>query len=127
VSLFGYPKAELLRMHTVDLYADPDDRGRLVAAMAIDGAVHDFETTLRAADGATIDCLITATVRSAEDGTSLGFQGIIRDVTERRRIDREREQLLALQRELGHLRTAVDTFVAGDEPNDDVTIVIVQV
>jgi serine phosphatase RsbU (regulator of sigma subunit) len=28
---------------------------------------------------------------------------------------------------LGHLRTAVDTFVTGDEPNDDVTIVIVQV
>ena len=28
---------------------------------------------------------------------------------------------------LGHLRTAVDMFVAGDEPHDDVTIVIVQV
>jgi len=28
---------------------------------------------------------------------------------------------------LGHLRTAVDTFVASGEPHDDVTIVIVQV
>jgi PAS domain S-box-containing protein len=100
VRMFGYPKAELLRLHTVDLYVDPDDRQRLVTAMEIDGAVHDFETTLRAADGTLIDCLITATVRSAEDGTSLGFQGIIRDVTERRRTQREREQLLALQREL---------------------------
>src|SRR5207249_4568282 len=79
VGLFGYSKAELLRMHTVDLYAVPDDRRRLIAAMEIDGAVRDYETTLRTADGSTIDCLITATVRSADDGTNLGFQGIIRD------------------------------------------------
>jgi PAS domain S-box-containing protein len=100
VTLFGYPKTELLRMHTVDLYADPDDRRRLLALMAADGAVHDFETTLRSSDGTPIDCLITATVRSAEDGTSLGFQGIIRDVTERRRIEHERARLVALQHEL---------------------------
>jgi serine phosphatase RsbU (regulator of sigma subunit) len=68
--------------------------------MERDGAVRDFETTLRTAHGSLIECLITATVRYADDGTNLGFQGIIRDVTERRRNERERTRLLALQREL---------------------------
>jgi PAS domain S-box-containing protein len=99
VDLFGYSKAELLHMNTVDFYVFPDARRRLLAALAAEGWVRDFEATLRTADGSTIDCLVTATVRSADDGTKLGFQGIIRDVTERRRIERERVQLLALQRE----------------------------
>jgi sigma-B regulation protein RsbU (phosphoserine phosphatase) len=43
---------------------------------------------------------VTASVRYAEDGAVLGYQGLLRDVTERHRVERERGQLLALQREL---------------------------
>jgi PAS domain S-box-containing protein len=100
VALFGYSKAELLRMNTTDFYASPDDRRRLLALIIAEGQVRDFEAALRIADGSTIDGVVTATVRYADDGTVAGFQGIIRDVTERRRLDRERIQLLALQREL---------------------------
>jgi PAS domain S-box-containing protein len=100
VALFGYPRAELLRMNTADFYASPDDRWQLLSTIVKDGQVRDFETTLRIAGGDTIDGVVTATIRYADDGSIAGFQGIIRDVTERRRLDRERIQLHALQREL---------------------------
>jgi signal transduction histidine kinase/CheY-like chemotaxis protein len=34
-----------------------------------------------------MDCLLTATVRRAHDGSLLGYQGIIRDITERKRAE----------------------------------------
>jgi sigma-B regulation protein RsbU (phosphoserine phosphatase) len=43
---------------------------------------------------------MSATVRQAEDGTLLGFQGIIRDVTGQKQIEKERVRLSAIEREL---------------------------
>jgi len=36
-----------------------------------------------------MDCLVTATVRRAKDGSVVGYQGIIRDITERKRAEEE--------------------------------------
>ena len=36
-----------------------------------------------------MDCLLTSTAWRAKDGSILGFQGIIRDITERKRVQEE--------------------------------------
>jgi hypothetical protein len=41
---------------------------------------------LRRKDGTSIDCLITTTARHDADGGIIGYQGIIRDVTELKRL-----------------------------------------
>ncbi len=81
--LFGYSSEELSRVSAEALYATPSDRARFRISITEQGAVKDFETRLRARDGTIRTCLITATARSADDGTT-EFQGIIRDVTQRR-------------------------------------------
>jgi PAS domain S-box-containing protein len=100
LSLFGYTRAELSQMTVPDLYADPAERLRLRQEIEQQGAVRDFATRFLTKEGVSRDCLITATVRQADDGTVLSYQGIIRDVTEQKRVEKERLRLLAIEREL---------------------------
>jgi signal transduction histidine kinase len=46
------------------------------------GRAKDFELQLRKKDGTVMHCVLTATVRTDKDGAILGYQGIVRDVTE---------------------------------------------
>ncbi|MCB0153923.1 MAG: SpoIIE family protein phosphatase [Anaerolineae bacterium] len=98
--LSGYSRAELLQTNVQNFYADPADRDRFSERIMENGVVSDFEIKLRRKDGAVFDCLMSATVRQAEDGTLLGFQGIIRDVTGQKQIEKERVRLSAIEREL---------------------------
>lgn len=81
--VFGYSSEELSKVSAEALYVDATDRARFRVAITQNGALKDFETRLRARDGGIRTCLITATARRAADGTT-EYQGIIRDVTERR-------------------------------------------
>ncbi len=100
LDVFGYPRDEMLRLNIGTLYATPADRQAFRRQIERDGAVKDFEVTYRRKDGALIDCLITATLRQADDGSLLGYQGIIRDITERKQAEQERQRLTAIEREL---------------------------
>jgi signal transduction histidine kinase len=70
--------------------------------VAGDGSVRDFEVKLRRKDGALIDCLLTSSERRGRDGQAVGYQGIIHDITERKRLE---EEILAVstreQRRIG--------------------------
>lgn len=87
--LFGYTTEEFERLNARELYAHPEDRERFQTAVAGDGSVRDFEVKLRRKDGALIDCLLTSTERRRRDGRVLGYQGIIHDITERKRLEEE--------------------------------------
>ena len=50
--------------------------------------MRDFEVAFRARDGRRLDCLLTTAVRRGPDGTVTGYQGIIFDVTERKRMEK---------------------------------------
>jgi PAS domain S-box-containing protein len=90
--LFGYPKSELLKMDVRDLYAFPEDRGRFQQEIARVGAVRAFPVRLRNRDGSVRYCLLTSTVRRSPDGETVGYHGIMRDVTDQHRADRARER-----------------------------------
>ena len=85
--LFGYTSVEIRTMKAQQMYVNPDDRLTFQQEIEKKGSVRDFGVKLRKKDGAETDCLITATVRQADDGTILGYQGIIRDITERKRME----------------------------------------
>jgi len=89
LALFGYTKDELPRINVSRLYRDTADRERFRAEIERTGVVRDYDLKLRRRDGTPLDCLMTATVRRAWDGSIVGYQGILRDVTQRRRLERE--------------------------------------
>ncbi len=82
LELFGYVKEEMLNLNLREIYAHPADLDRFQRAIEAAGSVREFEATLCKQDGTEMDCLITSTVRRTSDGSTLGSQGIIRDVTE---------------------------------------------
>ncbi|MFQ5703992.1 MAG: PAS domain S-box protein [Gemmatimonadales bacterium] len=86
--LLGYHRDELLQMNVEKLYIDPADRRRFRESVERDGSVADFALQLAAKDGSRVDCLMDSVVRATPDGSVVGYQGIIRDVTEHRRAER---------------------------------------
>ncbi len=89
LDLFGYSKDELVTLHVQETYVHPDDRHRFQEEIEQKGFVRDYEVKLRTKDGKEMDCLLTASVRLGRDGTVLGYHGIIRDITERKRAEQE--------------------------------------
>jgi len=97
--VLGYSPVELMRLNVLDTYINPMDRDRFKDKMALQGSVKDFELAMRHHDGHQVDVMITATQRYAADGSILGFQGIIRDITDLKRAEAERLRALKLQKE----------------------------
>ena len=100
LNLFGYTRQEMTSVRAIDFYPDPEDQLKLLKEIEERGSARDFEVKLHKKDGTQMDCLVTATIWRATDGAVLGYQGIIRDITYRKRAERERLQLSAIQREL---------------------------
>ena len=89
LDLLGYTREEMLRLNVRDSYVDPRDRERLQEIMMRQGAVRDYDVKLRRRDGVEIDCVITSTLWRSKNGEVIGYHGIARDVTWRRRLERE--------------------------------------
>jgi len=99
LDLFGYTREELNGLNAGDLYVHSVDRRRFQQEMEREGFVRDFEVQLRKKDGTEMDCLLSSTVQRDGDGTILGYQGIIRDLTERKRLEehmRQQDRLASL-------------------------------
>ena len=93
LQLFGYTKEEMVEMDVRQIYAHPEDRRGFQQKIEQQGFVREYEMKFRRKDGTDRDCLVTATVRMAEDGDVLGYQGIISDITERKRAEERIEHL----------------------------------
>jgi len=87
LELFGYSREEMLETGVKNTYVEPADRDRFQQEMEQKGSLVDYEVALRKKDGTRMDCLLTATMRKAEDGSIAGYQGVIRDITERKKAE----------------------------------------
>ncbi len=107
-ALFGYSREELIEMDVHGLYPNPEDRRRFQEEIERSGSVRAFPVKLRTRSGDVRDCLLTSTVSRDHDGAMLGYQGIIRDVTERSRAERARERSRAAFRIIAEAAVAAD-------------------
>ncbi|HEX8273274.1 MAG TPA: PAS domain S-box protein [Longimicrobiaceae bacterium] len=87
LELFGWEREAVLCENVVRGYADPADRERFREALERDGSVRDFELRLLRSDGTPLDCVVSAAVRRDDAGRT-EYHGVIRDVTEPRRVGR---------------------------------------
>ncbi len=85
LELFGYTKEELRHVNVGNLYYNPYDRERAQKHLKEKGILRDYEIMLTKKNGAKIDCIVNASFWRSSDGRQKGYQGIIRDITERKR------------------------------------------
>ncbi len=90
VEILGYKnKEELLKISAQDTYLNPKERQKFQDEIDQEGFIKDFEIKLKRKDGTLIDALITATVRKDEKARILGYEGIIKDISYRRKMEDE--------------------------------------
>ncbi|MEE9248189.1 MAG: PAS domain S-box protein [Dehalococcoidia bacterium] len=87
LDIFGYMPEEAMRLPVLDAYAYPEDRVRFRQELQKKGSARDYEVALLKKNGAKMDCLVSATVWRAKDGSILGYQGAIRDITKQKRME----------------------------------------
>ncbi len=105
VQIFGYESREdLLKTEIKDLYANSDERARHLQVINEKGYTREYPVTLRKKDGTIIDTLITSVARKDRTGRIIGYQGTIRDITERKQADLSRERSLVRQEQLNLLQ-----------------------
>jgi PAS domain S-box-containing protein len=101
VEILGYEsKEKLMGIFVKDIYLHQEDREKFIHEMTVQGFAKDFEAKLKKADGTLIDTLMTASLRKDEEGNILGYEGIIKDISFRKRMEYElvqkKEELQAL-------------------------------
>ncbi|HXG38469.1 MAG TPA: PAS domain S-box protein [Bacteroidota bacterium] len=99
VELFGYStKEELLKADIArDLYINPDDRRVFRRLIEQNGYVRDLELTLQRKNGERIVALETSTAVRDEKNNIVAYRGIIRDMTERKKLEEQLRQAQKLQ------------------------------
>jgi len=87
LDLFGYTSEEMIGMDIRKIYAEPDDRITFQQDIEKNRFLRDYEIRFKKKDGRKMDCILTSTLITDEAGNILGYQGIIRDITERKKME----------------------------------------
>lgn len=106
-AILGYDAAELVGRHVAEL-THPDDLEVTAAHLGAlaDGRERDiiFEKRYRRRDGSTVWCLTSATAVRDAEGRPQKLIGVIEDISDRKRAERERERLVhVLERSLNEV------------------------
>lgn len=85
--LFKYSKEELLDINVEDLYYHKSDRQDFINKIEQNGSLKEYEVKLRDKHGKQLTCLLTVTQQSK--GNGFVYQGIIHDISERKKAQDE--------------------------------------
>jgi diguanylate cyclase (GGDEF)-like protein/PAS domain S-box-containing protein len=84
---YGYSRKALLGTSVLKLYENPERRSELVQTLLERGEVTDYEIRLKTAGGGAIDMSLSGRLLRSPDGTPIGVEGFLRDITERKRME----------------------------------------
>lgn len=88
LKLFGYDLNDIDYIKVNDLYIDDNDRHRLMEILEKNGEVSDYEVDLLKKDGITVlHCMLSTIVIRDKQDQIIGYQGIIKDITEKRKAE----------------------------------------
>jgi PAS domain S-box-containing protein len=87
--LFGYNREEILNMNAVDLYENKQDRARFLEAINQTGTYSNYEVTLKDKYGNRKSCMLTASVQKVDENGVVYYQGIVHDITRRRKAEQD--------------------------------------
>jgi PAS domain S-box-containing protein len=88
-NLFGYTHEELLSMNASDLYNDKEDRIKFIDAINKTGIYSNFEVVLKDKLGNKKFCSITSSIQRRDENGNIIYQGIIHDMTQRKKAEHD--------------------------------------
>jgi PAS domain S-box-containing protein len=114
LDMFGYgTKEEFLQMDIAkDLYVIPDDRVSFQRLIERQEFVIDLEVQLKKKNKVEIPVLITAHVQRDEMGVVVGYEGLMIDISERKRMEKELREANEFLTNL--IESSVDGIIAAD-------------
>ena len=97
IDMLGYgSKQDLLDIDIVeDLYLKPEHRLRFQDMIESKGQVNDYEVEFKRADGTSVPVSLTSQVRCDAEGTVLGYEGIIVDLSRRKTMEKKLKEALS--------------------------------
>ena len=88
--LFGFDSVrDILNINVTDLYFDSADREKYLTTIKADGQVKEYELTLKHKDGKPIYVLETSMALRDNQDVIIAYQGILRDVTDKRQLEQQ--------------------------------------
>jgi two-component system, cell cycle sensor histidine kinase and response regulator CckA len=89
LDILGYKRDDIVGGDIRTVYVNPSDPDRFVRTMEASGSVKDYPLSFKRKDEKEVECLLTSNVRRAGDGTIIGYQGILRDITEHKYLQKQ--------------------------------------
>ncbi len=91
--LTGYSPGRLAAMNIAELFANREDGAMVLADINDRDFIENLPVRMKKSDGSDAECLLTMTRIVTRGGSEFNCQGIIRDVTGHRRLERVRDAL----------------------------------
>lgn len=95
LELFGIPGKKMAYENIQTLFKDPGVWDSLRQELGKREYIRDYEFELTNKKGFELNCLLTTSVRKDSMGETVGYQGMIRDITESKRDALEKEKMQA--------------------------------
>ena len=89
LKMLEYDKFDMLRLTLQDLFKEREAYALFHEDLLRFGRTRDFEVTLKKESGKAISCIINSTALLDAEGNTTGYQGIIHDVSLRKRAEQE--------------------------------------
>ncbi|MGD8386965.1 MAG: PocR ligand-binding domain-containing protein [Desulfobacteraceae bacterium] len=92
-SISGYTREELIGADLYNLYAEPEKRAAFLELLLAQEKVNDYELDILDKDGSVRSFSLAASIVRHDQGQPLKIVGLLRDISERKKADREKSQL----------------------------------
>ena len=89
IKLLGFSKNEMLRMTLKSLFVQEESYTRFNEDLIRHGKTRDYEVLLRNSEERAVECLINTSALEDDEGNITGYQGIIHDISLRKKAEEE--------------------------------------